>query len=167
MCSLKFSTPQAKKPGTIASILRSSYAPLVSSDTKLWSSEIQEWKRFDMDIYGNPDTIGQCTFLSWWGKKVVGFGSFDPRQMPDLGIIGHNCILPEFRGRGFGKQQIAEILRRFRTMGIKLTKVVTLDHPFFAPARAMYISCGFKEEKHYPWETDRRYSYIEYLQHLG
>lgn len=58
MFSLKFSPPQAKQPGTIASILRSCYARLVSSDPKIWNPEIQEWERFDMDVYENPETVG-------------------------------------------------------------------------------------------------------------
>lgn len=167
MLSLKFSPPQAKGPGTIASILRCCYARLVSSDPKLWSPEILEWEQFDKDIYGNPETVDDSTFLSWWGKRLVGFGSFDPRQMPEVGIVGHNCILPEFQGRGFGKQQISEILRRFRTMGTTNARVVTLDHPFFTPAQAMYLACGFQEERRYPWETNRQFSYIEYIKHLG
>ena len=40
------------------------------------------------------------------GGRIAGFGSWDPRQAPDYGIIGHNCVLPEFRGEGLGKQQI-------------------------------------------------------------
>jgi len=167
MFSLKFSTPQAKQPGTIASILRSCYAWLVSTDPNLWSPEILEWERFDKDVYENPETIGECTFLSWWGEKLVGFGSFDPRQMPEFGIIGHNCILPEFQRRGFGKQQITEILRRFCLMGTAIAKVVTLDHPFFAPAQAMYIACGFQEVRRYPWGINLQYSFIEYIKHLG
>jgi len=167
MVRLKFSPPQVLEPGTIASILRCCYARLVSSDPELWNPEILEWKQFDKDIYENPETVGDSTFLSWWGKRLVGFGSFDPRQMPDVGIIGHNCILPEFQGRGFGKQQISEILRRFRTVGIANAKVVTLDHPFFAPARAMYIACGFQEERRYPWGTNLQYGFIEYKKSLG
>jgi hypothetical protein len=82
MFSLKFSPPQIKEPGTIASILRCCYSKLVSSDPELWNPEIQEWKQFDKDIYKNPETVGNSTFLSWWGKRLVGFGSFDPRQIP-------------------------------------------------------------------------------------
>ena len=139
---------------------------MVSSDLDLWSNEEAGWERFDRDVYEDPDSIGECTFLSWLDEKLIGFASYDPRQWPSIGIIGHNGILPEFQGLGFGKQQIAEILRRFRKMGFKRAKVSTLDHPFFVPAQKMYLSCGFCVKRWIPWEGDHKYRLIEYEKEL-
>lgn len=87
--------------------------------------------------------------------------------MPEFGIIGHNCILPEFRGKGIGKQQILEIIKRFSSVGTKKAKVSTCSHSFFLPARRMYISCGFIEINRKPWDNDSSHDIIEYEKEIG
>lgn len=166
MSDLKFTPPQVQKPGTIAAILKSCYAGLVSSDPDLWGNETEGWKRFDTDVYEEPAAIVDSTFLSWLDDKLIGFASYDPRQWPSIGIIGHNCILPEFQGRGMGKKQILEILRRFQKMEFKNAKVSTLDHPFFVPAQTMYLACGFYESRRIPWEGSPKYRLIEYVKDI-
>ena len=166
MPDLKFTPPHVQKPGTIAAILKICYADLVASDPELWGRETEGWERFDSDVYEDPSAIGDSTFLSWLDDKLIGFASFDPRQWPAYGIIGHNCILPEFQGQGFGKHQIEEILRRFRKMGFKRAKVSTLDHDFFNPARDMYLASGFCESRRIPWEGSPNFTLIEYEQEL-
>lgn len=164
--NLKFTSPRVEKPGTIAAILKACYADLVASDPSLWQNEAEGWELFDADVYENPSSIGDSTFLSWYGGKLVGFASYDPRQGPAYGIIGHNGILPQYQGRGFGKQQIAEILRHFRKMGFIKAKVSTLDHPFFVPAKKMYLSSGFLVMRWIPWGGNPEYRLIEYEQFL-
>ncbi len=166
MPDLKFTSPHIQRPGTVAEILKISYADLVASDPELWDNESEGWERFDIDVYEDPASIGDCTFLSWLDEELIGFASYDPRQWPAYGIIGHNAILPEFRGQGFGKQQITEILRRFRKMGFKKAKVSTLDHSFFVPAQKMYVSCGFFVMRWVPWEGCPKYRLIEYKKDL-
>jgi GNAT superfamily N-acetyltransferase len=159
---MKFTSPQSQKPGTIAEILKICYADLVASDPELWGNEAKGWELFDAEVYEDPAGLGDCTFLSWLDDNLIGFSSYDPRQWPALGIIGHNAILPQFQRRGFGKQQIAETLRRFQKMGFKKAKVSTLDHPFFVPAQKMYLSCGFCVKRWIPWEGNPEYRLIEY-----
>lgn len=98
---------------------------------------------------------------------MSGFGSYDPRGKPEYGVIGHNCILPEFRGKGLGKQQIQEIFRRFQTIGIRTAKVSTNDHPFFVPAQWMYTASGFREVRRIPWDRNPRLSLIEYEKEIA
>ncbi len=75
----------------------------------------------------------------------MGLVSYDPRQGPRFGIIGYNGILPPYRQRGYGTQQIVEALRIFRARGYERAQVSTSEHPFFRPARCMYEACGFQE----------------------
>ncbi|MGE5296039.1 MAG: GNAT family N-acetyltransferase, partial [Solirubrobacterales bacterium] len=68
----------------------------------------------------------------------------------------------EHRGRGYGRKQIEEVLRRFRGMGIRTTRVTTCDHPFFSPARRMYLACGFGEVRRIVSDRDPGRTVIEY-----
>jgi GNAT superfamily N-acetyltransferase len=164
---LKYTSPLERAPGIISRLLDQSYAELVRTHPELREPEKENWEKFDRDVFENPDTIGACTFLSWCGKDIVGFFSFDPRSGPAYGVIGHNCILSEYRNRGFGKRQIAEILRRFRQMGIGHARVSTSDHPFFVPAQKMYTAFGFVEVKRVPFDRDPKQNMIHYEMKIG
>lgn len=164
---LQFKSINNQEPGILTSLLQESYADLINADPIHWKPEEKNWNEFDRDVFGNPSTIGSCVFLSWHGRKLIGFASFNPRQAPEIGIIGYNCILPEFRGQGFGKQQIYEVLNRFTILGIQTAKVTTNDNPFFVPAQRMYKSSGFHEISREPWERDGTQSLIHYQKRVG
>jgi GNAT superfamily N-acetyltransferase len=87
--------------------------------------------------------------------------SYDPRPGPSYSVIGQNCVLPEYRGRGFGSRQILEILGRFRAKNVALARVTTSEHPFFIPARTMYRDLGFRETRCFAGGPDPRYQLIE------
>jgi GNAT superfamily N-acetyltransferase len=163
---LKFTSPLCQQPGLIASMLMQSYADLVDSDPKHWGPEIQKWEQFDREIFKHPDTVGSCVFLSWTGDMIIGFGSYDPRRKPEYGFIGHNCVLPGFRARGFGKQQVREILRRFRALDIRAAKTSTLTGKWHIPAQRMYKACGFLEAGRHPWKSDPSLTVIEFEKRL-
>lgn len=164
---LEFTTINNHEPGILSSLLIQSYADLIKSDPTHWEPEKNNWIEFDRDAFGNPKTIGACVFLSWHDRKLIGFGSFDPRQRPAFGIIGHNCILPEYRKKDFGKQQVMEILKRFIELEIKTAKVTTNDNSFFLSAQKMYESCGFNEISREPWEVDKTQNLIHYQKKIG
>ena len=106
-------------------------------------------------------------FLVDWLKLKKRFEQAKSGLDPFIGIIGHNCILPKFRGQGFGKQQVIEILKRLIGFGIKTAKVTTNDNSFFIPAQRMYISCGFKETVREPWTNDPNQDVIHYQKKIG
>ena len=164
---LKYSSPFEREPGTIAGLLNQSYATLVEAEPELWEPEKSNWAQTDRDVFDHPNTVGACTFLSWVDADLVGFFSFDPRPLPEYGVIGHNCIRPEFRGRGFGKQQILEAILQLRERGAPWAKVSTHDHPFFIPAQRMYIACGFREARRIPWDRDPEQRLIHYEMEIG
>ncbi|HCE43859.1 MAG TPA: hypothetical protein DET40_09955 [Lentisphaeria bacterium] len=159
---LSFTSPFEREPGVVAWLLKQSYAELVASEPEHWELELENWEQSDRNVFENPHTVGACTFLSWANMDLAGFFCFDPRPRPTYGVIGHNCILPQFRGQGFGNQQIIEILRRFRETGIKQAKVSTNDHPFFVSAQRMYAACGFREVRRVAGNRDPRQNLIHY-----
>ena len=159
---LEFKSPLDRAPGTIAKILEGNYADLVAAEPEIWKHELEDWKRYDQEVYNNPETVGACVFLSFYNDEIVGFGSWDPRNAPHLGLIGHNCIFSEHRGKGFGSQQVREILNRLQVLGTHLVKVLTMDHPFFVPAQKNYLACGFAEARRFLWNRSPKYRVIEY-----
>jgi GNAT superfamily N-acetyltransferase len=139
--NLKFNNTTKYEPGTVCRLLTESYAEII--DVKLQD----QFRRFDREVFEHSETVGACTFITTFNSEIVGMASFDPRQAPELGIIGHNCILPKYRRNEFGKQQIIEILNRLKAKNIKRAAVTSSEHPFFKPAHKMYLSCGFTELK--------------------
>jgi len=163
--NVKFTSVNGHQSGLIAALLRASYAGLTGVEP-IWRQEQEKWDEYDRQVFAYPETIGACLFLTLVDGEIAGFGSWDPRQMPACAVIGHNCILPAFRGKGLGKQQIQEILRRFQILGVRIAKVSTIDHPFFIPARHMYVACGFREIKRVPWDRNHGRKIIEYEKEL-
>jgi GNAT superfamily N-acetyltransferase len=121
------------------------YFQLEKEEPELVALWKQMWKHYDDEIFQSPETVGKAGFLTRVDDQCVGFASYDPRQLPAVGIVGHNCVLPEFRGRGYGRAQIHEIIRIFKEKGCRSIEVTTADHPFFKPAYELYRSCGFRE----------------------
>ena len=160
-----FTSITGERQGIIASMLRSSYAELLEMDS-FWQSECANWEQYDKEVFTNPETVGFSIFLTRVDGDIVGFASWDPRQRPEYGIIGHNCVLPDFRGRGLGKIQISEVLRRLRVLGIRMVKVSTNDHSFFVPAQRMYAACGFHEVGRKPCARNPKMTFIEYENEL-
>ena len=136
---LLFNSTVRYEPGIVYSILASCYAGILDSTFE------NRFREFDRDVFENPDTIGACTLISSVEGDIVGLVSYDPRQGPRFGIIGHNGILPPYQQRGYGRRQIAEVLRIFRARGFERARVSTSEHPFFRPARRRYEACGFRE----------------------
>ncbi len=155
-----------QQPGVITGLLRAAYAELLDEDPR-WRREAERWDEYDRDVFAYRATVGSCLFLTSIGERIAGFGSWDPRGRPEYAIIGHNCIVPEFRGRGLGRLQVEEILRRFREMGVETARVSTGEHPFFIPAQRMYRAIGFQEVRRIGPEPGMEYGIVEYAKKLG
>ena len=160
MLMIKFAGLSKYNPGLLFSLLSQCY----SKDLNIRFRK--DFKGFDKEAFEHTDTIGACVFITSINKQVIGFGSYDPRQRPEIGIIGHNCILPNYQNKGYGKLQIIEILRIFNAERIKKAKVTTGDISFFIPAQKMYQSCGFKEVSRTQDEKGTGFGVIEYEYYL-
>ncbi len=159
---LIFTSSGDHPPGTVASLLRRGYAELAESDPSFFGPRGPHWAQVDQAVVEHPRTVGRCTFVSVVGGQPVGLGSYDPSGGPEVGDVGHNVIVPEQRGQGFGRAQLDEILRRIRADGLAVARATTSEHPFFAPARHMYDAAGFVEASRHPGGPDPRYQLIDY-----
>ena len=154
------------KKGTIFSTLRKCYQNLLETFPSYQRILFQDWRSYEDGVFKHPSTVGRCGFFSYNRKKLLGFVSWDPRKRPDMGIIGHNCILPEFQGKGYGKMQINEIIRILRAEKFQNIKVTTGEHEFFVPAQKMYESSGFKEKRRYKNPSNPYFNEIDYWKKL-
>jgi GNAT superfamily N-acetyltransferase len=153
-------------PGVIERILAESFAGLAANDEQRRKCR-EKWAAADRETFANPDTVGVCTFITTLDNRPIGVGSFDPRGGPEVGEIGYNCILPTYRGRGFGRAQLEEILRRIRQRGIGKAVVTTGDHPFFTAAQRMYLACGFVETRRFQKYDIFDWPVIELVKEFG
>jgi GNAT superfamily N-acetyltransferase len=153
---LKFEPITKFERGLIFQLLSQSFSDVLDNALK------QKIEAYDKEAFENPDTVGAYVFISSLNGAVVGMASWDPRQWPEIGIIGYNCIVPDFHGMGFGQVQIKEVLNRFKAMGFKKAIVTTGNHPFFLKAAKMYLACGFTEIRRYNEGRDPRYGSIDY-----
>jgi len=131
-------------------MLASSYRDLIDKhDAKNKEKYLESWRQSDKNAFDNLQTIGKYIFISYLDDKHIGFFSWDPRNFPEYGIIGQNCVLPKYNGQGFGKLQIEELLKIFKEAKCKKAVVSTGDSNFFIPAQNMYKSIGFVETGRY------------------
>ncbi|MDY7010512.1 MAG: GNAT family N-acetyltransferase, partial [Planctomycetota bacterium] len=158
---LVFEPITSHKSGVIERLLVESFAGMAADEVEQEKCRLK-WRKADRETFENPETIGRCTFITTLNGKPIGVGSFDPRGAPEVGQIGINCILPAYRGRGFGKQQMEEILRRLTVLEIRKAVVTTGEHSFFEAAQQMYAACGFYETRRFRKYEQFQWQVIEY-----
>ena len=132
------------KPGLIEKILKTCYRQLIEFFPNEKDRFYRQWENEDKEAFINQDTIGNSILFTCIDNNPIGYFSWDNRQYP-VGLVGQNCILPEFQGQGYGKRQIEYIVKIFQDRGYKEIKAITGDHKFFISAQKMYISCEFQE----------------------
>lgn len=156
MASLTFNNINKYEPGTISRLLSLSYEEILDKQLQ------QQFQQFDRAVFENLDTVGACTFITSLGRDIIGMASYDPRQAPEQAIIGHNCVLPQYRKNGYGKQQILEIIKRLKSRNVSQILVSTSENPFFEPAKKIYLSCGFTESERKKRQPQDNYKTIYY-----
>lgn len=127
------------KRGQLSHILKVSY-----DDWSEYSECLEQWNEYDSEVFDFPDTVGRCGFFTELEGDVIGFISWDPRTRP-YAIIGHNCILPQYRNHGYGLLQVLEVLQLLQKQDFDFVRVSTKRDPYFKTARKMYESAGFHE----------------------
>ena len=149
--SLEFRAVREFKKGLIYSLINDSYQGLLEI-FPLHKEKLQhQWQTTDDFAFENKDTpVADCFFITCLKNIPIGMGSFDPRNSPESIEIGQNCILPEYRGNGFGKMQLLHILQLVKQQQPSRVQAVTNSHAFFLPAQRMYLSCGFQEKARFP-----------------
>ena len=138
--------------GTIYNLLCEAY-----SFDKRWEEANKEKWRAEADdfFFDHLDISDKCLFISTINDKPIGVVMWDPRQLPDQVTIGHNCIIPEYKGYGYGIEQMKEAIIRIKNQGAE--KILVSTNRPLVPAQKMYESVGFKiirEEPNDEWYGD-------------
>lgn len=126
--------------GTLYNQLEDAYS-FNSECKKAWNSM---WKEYDEFFYSNANIASKYGFITVVDNIPIGHISWDPRKIPNYVEIGHNCIISEYKGRGYGKIQLEEALRRIKEY--KVNKVIVTTNEFLIPAAKNYESVGFKKD---------------------
>ena len=80
-------------------------------------------------------------FVTCYKGEPIGFICWDPRNRPEYVEIGHNGIRTKYKGKGLGKLQLNEAIRRIKEYdGLKEIRVLTNSN-LVAPRN--YESVGF------------------------
>jgi len=74
--------------------------------------------------------------------------------------------VPEYQGRGLGRAQVEEVLRRLAAQGFRWVDVSTSEHPFFTAAQRTYQSCGFVETHRTAGSPDLGYGIVHYRREI-
>ena len=101
----------------------------------------ENWKQSDAFFFDNPDIADKYGFITCYKGEPIGFICWDPRNRPEYVEIGHNGIKTKYKGKGFGKAQLSEAVRRIKEYeGLKEIRVWTNSN-LIAPKN--YESVGF------------------------
>ncbi len=130
--------------GTLKNQLSDAY----SFDSR-WQNLFEgSWQEYDDFFYDDDKVLTSCGFVTCLDGKPIGHISWDPRNAPAYVIIGHNCILTEYKGKGYGKRQLQEAVRRI--IESKHPKKIIVSTNDLLIAKYNYESVGFsfvKREK--------------------
>ena len=128
--------------GTLYSQLVDAYS-FDSMCKKHWDNM---WKEYDDFFYSNLDNIAdKYGFITTVNDHAIGHISWDPRNRPEYVEIGHNCIISNYKGNGYGKKQLEEAIRRIKEYNVK--KIIVTTNEITLSAQKNYESVGFKKSK--------------------
>ena len=136
--SLKFEKITEFPRGTLAALLKDGY----SYEPKFARYWQKQWQEFDDFFYDNPQIAEKYGFITVLADKPIGFVSWDPRKLPEVAEIGHNCIAIAHKSNGYGGRQMREAVNRIIAQGAK--KIIVCTNEKLVAAQRTYESVGFR-----------------------
>lgn len=121
-----------------------------------------DWKEYDDFFFSNLAIANKYGFVTVLDGMPIGHISWDPRNMPEYVEIGHNCIISQSKGNGFGKRQLQEAVNRIRKYSGVKKIIVGTNSNLVAPHN--YESVGFKLAQRRKNESDTSFAgdYLKY-----
>jgi ribosomal protein S18 acetylase RimI-like enzyme len=100
-----------------------------------------KWIEDDRFFFDNLHIADKCCFITVLEDEAIGFIAWDPRNMPEYAIIGDNCIVSKHKGKGFGKLQLQEAIKRITQNEVK--RIIVTTNATLISAQKNYESLGF------------------------
>lgn len=144
--------------GTMYDLLQDAYS-YDERNRAVWDAN---WRESDDFFYDHPEIADRYGLVTCLEGKPIGFVTWDPRNRPEWVEIGHNGIREAYKGRGYGRLQLEEALRRIREYeGLKRIIVCT-NSLLIAPKN--YEAAGFTlyDRKPNPSESAFTGDYLYY-----
>jgi ribosomal protein S18 acetylase RimI-like enzyme len=101
----------------------------------------EKWLADDKFFFDDLSIGDKYCFITTLNDEAIGFLAWDPRNLPEYAIIGDNCIIPKYKGKGYGKLQLQEAVNRIIQNDVK--KIFVSTNNDLIPAQKMYESVGF------------------------
>ncbi len=127
---------------------------------KYWE---RDWQEYDTYFFDHLKYTNSCGFILVLDGVPIGHISWDPRKRPNYIEIGHNCILTQYKGKGYGHILLKEAIQRIKSQYSDLKKIIVTTSANFIPAQRNYESVGFhfiRERKND--ETPLAGNYMDY-----
>lgn len=141
---IEFKKISSFKRGTLFELLKDAYA----IDCRYEQSCLAEWRDFDNFFFDNLQIADKYGFITTLHGEAIGFVSWDPRNLPEVAEIGHNCIASAHKGKGYSKMQLQEAIHRILLNEVR--KIIVTTNDDLIPARRMYESIGFTLSRRRP-----------------
>lgn len=149
---IEFRTFRDFPRGTLYDILADAYA-FDERNRQIWDAQ---WKETDDFFYDHPEIAEKYSLVTCLDGEPIGFVTWDPRHRPEYVEIGHNGIRERYKGRGYGRLQLEEALRRIKEYeGLKRI-IVGTNSSLVAPKN--YESAGFVLCDRKPNNTESAYT---------
>ncbi|MCM1131795.1 MAG: GNAT family N-acetyltransferase [Roseburia sp.] len=82
----------------------------------------KDWREYDTWFFDNLKYTNTCGFVLVLNGEPIGHISWDPRKRPEYVEIGHNCIITQYKGNGYGHLLLKEAIIRIKNQYIDLKK---------------------------------------------
>lgn len=138
--------------GTLYGILVDAYS-FDERNRRIWDAN---WKETDAFFYDHPEIADKYSLVTCLNGEPIGFVTWDPRNRPESVEIGHNGIREKYKGRGYGRLQLEEALRRIRAYENLKRIIVVTNSRLIAPKN--YESAGFVLYDSKPNETESAFT---------
>ena len=123
--------------GTLYDLLTNAWS-FDPRNRQIWDAD---WRETDDFFRDHPEIAAEYGLVTCLDGEPIGFVTWDPRHRPDWVEIGHNGIREKYKGRGYGRLQLEEALRRIRSCGGAKRVIVRTNSRLIAARN--YESAGF------------------------
>lgn len=99
----------------------------------------RDWIEYDNFFFENLTIADRFGFITVLDDMPIGHISWDPRNVPEYVQIGHDCIVPKYKGNGYGRRQLQEAIHRIQQYhGLKKI-IVGTNSNLIAPHNSEFL----------------------------